>query len=258
MLGRSGVNGLLMTLTALVAGALVVLAYRRVRKIETVYPWEAALLYVNGGFVRQLPAGRHTFLTLGRTIAVQRAPLWNMPVPITPAEVVTADRFAARVAATATFRINDPRKAIEGQMQYLPRLSLAVAEALAAEVAKRSLESLLTERMDLGPQVVEAVARQFDEISVTALFVTNIQLPPETRRLSTEVERARLEGLAALERARGEQAALRVLANAARLVKDNPDLLRLRALQAVGQAGKGATLVLGQDLVAPIAPPKAD
>ena len=30
--------------------------YLRSRRIETVYPWESALLYVNGSFARQLPA----------------------------------------------------------------------------------------------------------------------------------------------------------------------------------------------------------
>jgi regulator of protease activity HflC (stomatin/prohibitin superfamily) len=74
--------------------------------------------------------------------------------------------------------------------------------------------------------------------------VSQLTLPPETRRLFIEVEKARLEGQAALERARGEQAALRALANAARLLKDNPDLLALRQLQAVSQ-GKSATYVLG-------------
>jgi hypothetical protein len=49
---------------------------------------------------------------------------------------------------------------------------------------------------------------------------------------------------AALEKARGETAALRSLANAARMMDDNPNLLQLRALQALADSG-GNTLVLG-------------
>lgn len=56
--------------------------------------------------------------------------------------------------------------------------------------------------------------------------------------------RAQKEGLAALERARGETAALRHLANAARMVEGNPALLQLRLIQAVGD-GSGNTVVLG-------------
>ncbi len=47
-----------------------------------------------------------------------------------------------------------------------------------------------------------------------------------------------------LERARGESAALRNLANAARMLDENPSLLQLRALQALADSS-GNTLVLG-------------
>jgi hypothetical protein len=47
--------------------------------------------------------------------------------------------------------------------------------------------------------------------------------------------RARAEGRAALERARSESAALRNLANGARVLHDNPALMNLRILQAIGQ-----------------------
>jgi hypothetical protein len=44
------------------------------------------------------------------------------------------------------------------------------------------------------------------------------------------------EGRAALERARGESAALRNLANAARVLEGNPELLNLRLLQSITSA----------------------
>jgi len=47
-----------------------------------------------------------------------------------------------------------------------------------------------------------------------------------------------------LERARGESAALRNLANAARMLDENPSLLQLRALQALGESS-GNTLLWG-------------
>ncbi len=54
------------------------------------------------------------------------------------------------------------------------------------------------------------------------------------------------EGQAALERARGESAALRNLANASRLLEGNPALMNLRLLQSLSAAqGAGNTLVLG-------------
>lgn len=67
----------------------------------------------------------------------------------------------------------------------------------------------------------------------------------------TEVERSKLEAEASLERARGEQASLRVLSNAARLIKDNPALANLRFLHTLEQAPGAKTIVLGSDAIVP-------
>ena len=63
--------------------------------------------------------------------------------------------------------------------------------------------------------------------------------------VAAEAATARAHGLAALERARGEVAATRALANAARMLTDNPGLLQLRTLQAVETGG--ATVVLSNE-----------
>ncbi|MFL5758009.1 MAG: slipin family protein, partial [Chloroflexota bacterium] len=68
--------------------------------------------------------------------------------------------------------------------------------------------------------------------------------PGELKRAYASVLAARKEGEAALERARGETAALRNLANAGRLVETNPGLLQLRMLQELG-ASSGNTIVMG-------------
>jgi len=68
--------------------------------------------------------------------------------------------------------------------------------------------------------------------------------PGELKRTFAQVVTARKDGLAALERARGETAALRNLANAAKLVDANPALLQLRLLQQIAESA-GNTIVLG-------------
>ena len=74
--------------------------------------------------------------------------------------------------------------------------------------------------------------------------VKDIMLPGEMKKVFTQVVKAQKEGQAALERARGETAALRSLANAARMMDDNPNLLQLRALQGL-EVSSGNTLMLG-------------
>ena len=58
--------------------------------------------------------------------------------------------------------------------------------------------------------------------------------------------KAKQEGQAALERARGESASLRNLANAARVLEGNPALMNLRLIQSLTAVqNAGNTLVLG-------------
>jgi hypothetical protein len=75
--------------------------------------------------------------------------------------------------------------------------------------------------------------------------VRDLMLSGETKRAYTDIFRAKKDGEAALERARGETAALRNLANGARLLQGNPALFNLRLLQTLStSAAKGATVVL--------------
>ena len=70
--------------------------------------------------------------------------------------------------------------------------------------------------------------------------------PADLKRAFADVLKAKHEGQAALERARGESAALRNLANAARVLEGNPALMNLRLMQSLSAAqSAGNTLVLG-------------
>jgi regulator of protease activity HflC (stomatin/prohibitin superfamily) len=230
------------------AFALLRLAFKVVVSNE----WEFALLYVDGRFVRELPPGRHRPFSLNRTILIQRVAKWPQMQASTNVEVLTSDRFSLRLGAMTMFRIIDARKVTEEHQQVGQKLAQAVNEALVVAAAERSLETLLAERPGLGEAIQSGVVAKIPEVEILSLTLHQLQLPPETRRLLTEVERAKLEAQGAMERARGEHAALRSLANAARLLKDNPELMRLRTLQALSPTGKGATLVLGQDALAPL------
>lgn len=81
-------------------------------------------------------------------------------------------------------------------------------------------------------------------LELLEIDIRDIMLPGELKQAYSQVLRARKEGEAALEKARGETAALRNLANAAKMMDDNPALMQLRALHAMSES-KGGTVVLG-------------
>src|SRR5690606_2328403 len=97
---------------------------------------------------------------------------------------------------------------------------------------------LNTELLEAARAASPDLGIEYDSVAIRDLTVAG-----DLKRAFSEVVKARQEGLAALERARGETAALRNLANAAQLVERNPALMQLRFLQAVGQQD-GGRLVL--------------
>jgi regulator of protease activity HflC (stomatin/prohibitin superfamily) len=131
-------------------------------------------------------------------------------------------------------------------MQVYDRLHPVMASGALKAVARHTLEELLADPANALESVAAEVATVLPGTRLDAIKVTAITLPPETRKMFTEAERARRQGLAALERARGEQASLRALANAARNLANNPELARLRTLQTMESAQGAKTFILGE------------
>ena len=235
-----------MTGTLIAVAVLIVVlavglsAFRTVR----VSRWEHAALYRDGGFDRLLEPGRHVLFRLGSRIHVVPISTAATYLATGPVEVVTADGLPVRLAATVVYRIVDA----ELSLQHPPyeAVRLAAVQALLDLASKNRLDALLARAEPFDDALLASTGGRAGPAGIERVALSGVVMPPELRRSVTEVERARLEGLAALERTRGEHAALRSLANAARLLKDNPELMNLRLLQAVGAAGKGATIMVGE------------
>lgn len=81
-------------------------------------------------------------------------------------------------------------------------------------------------------------------LRLISVNLKDIMFPGKLKEVFAQVVNAKKEGLAALEKARGETAALRNLANAAKMLEGNPNLMQLRLLQAIKEPS-GNTFVLG-------------
>lgn len=231
---------------ALLLAAGVAWLGRGVLAAKTVYPWEVGLLYVDGRYEGALQAGRYW---LWRPLA--RREIHNVRVRdqwlvVGPVDVASAEKLPFRLSASISYHVREPRDFYERQGEVLLRRTLSAA--LVELAGERTLEQLVANRAEASQALLALAAPKVADCEIVQGFVDAVQLPPESRRLFIEIEKARLEGLASLERARGEQATLRSLANAARLLKNNPELMNLRLLQAVSAAQKGqTTLVIGQN-----------
>lgn len=231
--------GIAAGVTALLAAA----SYHRVFLVPEGY---AGLLYCKGKFLAVLRAGRH--IRWGRHYTVDVQDLRQAALLVAGQELLTADNVGLRISVLVAFRMTDPAKAIHETQNWQSSLHNTAQLALRSVVNATASEALLSQRLELGAQLLARVQPEAAKIGieVSAVEVKDVALPAELKRAFAEVLKAKQEGQAALERARGESAALRNLANAARVLDGNPALMNLRLLQSLAAAQHaGSTLVLG-------------
>jgi len=196
---------------------------------------EAGLLYVEGRLVERLAPGRHAFWNVGRKIEVKRLDLRPQAVEITAQEMLTRDRIALRVTLTAFRRIADPERAAATVPDVDAWLYRLVQFAIREAVAGRTLDEVLSAKAALDAELRDYVrARVADSgVEVTELGVKDVILPGEIRELVNKVVEAERVAKANLIRRQEETAATRSLLNTAKLMEDNPLLLRLKELESL-------------------------
>jgi regulator of protease activity HflC (stomatin/prohibitin superfamily) len=150
---------------------------------------------------------------------------------------------------TVTYKAVNPEQAENSAESYYDMLYASAQLALRTAVSRKSIEEILDKRGEISREVQEEIAEEAESIGLKVQLaeIKDVMFSGELKRIMNEVIKAKKEGQAALEKARGESAALRNLANAAKMLEGNPGLLNLRVLQAIANASNasGNTFVMG-------------
>jgi len=231
--------GLMLALFALIKLA----QFRHVFLVPEGY---TGLLYHKGKFVELLGAGRH--IRWGRHYTLEAQDLRKASLLVAGQDVLTADNVGLKLSLLVTYQVTDPVKAMHETQNWQGDLYNAAQLALRSVVGAVAVEALLNQRLEIGSQLLARVQPEAAKIGITvhAVEVKDVMFAADLKRAFADVLKAKQEGQAALERARGESAALRNLANAARVLEGNPALMNLRLMQSLTMAqNAGNTLVLG-------------
>jgi regulator of protease activity HflC (stomatin/prohibitin superfamily) len=230
----------------LLGAAFVAAVWARLRLTEfTVPEGFYGLLYRHGRYQHRLSPGIHRFWKRGHT--VQLVDMRQVLLTVPGQEVLTADNVSLKLSAVLTYQIVSPEQALHDVQNHWERLYHAVQAALRTVVAGVDVETLLLKRAGLAPRLLELVQPETDKLGIRAVAVEvkDVMFPAELKRAFAETLKAKQAGQAALERARGETAALRNLVNAARLLEASPALHNLRLLQTLAEKDGAHTFVLG-------------
>ena len=196
---------------------------------------EAGLLFVDGVLTERLSPGRHAFWAIGRQVRVAKLDLRPQPLEVTAQEILTKDRVGIRVTLTAFARIVDPEKSAMASGDVNATLYRLIQFAIREAVAARSLDEILAARDTIDREVRAYVAERAAALGaeVGEIGVKDIILPGDVRDLLNKVVEAERLAKANIIRRQEETAATRSLLNTAKLMENNPLLLRLKELEAL-------------------------
>ncbi len=202
----------------------------------TVLEYQRGLLYVNGRFERVLEPGRYAYWTrVAAPVSIRLIDMRRQQLAIAGQELLTRDKVTLRLSLTVDHAPADPETAPHTIANAEAALYSIAQLALRDFVASVTLDELLEQRDALARHLstrTEAEALRFG-VRVLAIGVKDVILPGDMRALLNRVIEAEKQAAANVILRKEEAAATRTMANAAKVMADNPVLLRLKELEAV-------------------------
>src|SRR3984957_4158967 len=193
------------------------------------------LLIVDGEFVKVLEPGLHAFWKFHRALKTELVDRRVQSMEVAGQEILTRDKVSLRVNLSALWQVLDVIKARSELVNLVEFLYKELQFALREAVGSRTLDELLGHKGVLDREIADVVSPKVGEhgLAVRSVGVKDITLPGEMKTILNQVVEAEKVAQANLIKRREETAATRSLLNTARLMDENPTLLRLKELETL-------------------------
>ena len=205
-----------------------------VHGIEIMDQW-VGLLIVDGEFVQALEPGFHAFWAVKRHVVVEQLDTRVQAMEVQGQEILSRDKVSLRLNLAAQYQVADPLKARTRLQSPLDWLYRELQFALRQSVGGRDLDKLLEDKERVDREVFDKVAGKAAEngFVLHSVGLKDVILPGEMKDILNQVVQADKAAQANVIKRREETAATRSLLNTAKLMEDNPTLLRLKELETL-------------------------
>jgi regulator of protease activity HflC (stomatin/prohibitin superfamily) len=222
----------------------------RVLDVCTVARHGVGVLFIDGSFVDTLSPGLYAFWKGQSDSRVVEVDTRETMVDVGGQDIMTADKVTLRLNAVVTYRVVDARKAVTATDDVRQALYRETQLVLRAIVGARELDQFLTDKDAVATDIESAVRGRAAALGleIASVGIRDVILPGDMKDLMNKVTEAKKAAEANLIARREETAAVRSQANTAKLLADNPALMRLRELEVlekIATAGE-MKIVLGE------------
>jgi regulator of protease activity HflC (stomatin/prohibitin superfamily) len=201
----------------------------------TVADGHVSLVYMDGVMTTVQEPGIHAYWKAGRTVTQKVVDLRRQSLDVTGQEVLTLDRVTIRINIAADYRVVDPVKAAHEVKDFADALYRALQVAYRKTLGAMKLDQILEKKGEVNAEAAEKVRADMAKIGVEVSDITlkDVILPGEMREILNMVVQAEKEAEANVIRRREETNATRSLLNTAKVMAENPVMLRLKELEAL-------------------------
>jgi regulator of protease activity HflC (stomatin/prohibitin superfamily) len=208
------------------------------------------VLFLDGRYVETLNPGAWAFWKGAADVRVVEVDLRETTLDVQGQEIMTADKVTLRLNGVVTYCVSEARRAVCSADDYKQALYREAQLVLRAVVGACELDALLAAKESLASEAAALLRARAESLGlqVADLGIRDLILPGDMKELMNKVIEARKAAEANLITRREETAALRSQANTAKLLAENPTLMRLRELEVLEKivASNKLSIVLGE------------
>lgn len=200
-----------------------------------IHSHELAVLEINGTIDKVLKPGEYIFSTLHNKIQVESYDTRLQNLDVSGQEILTKDKISIRLNISVNFMIDDIKvfhsRFAEGY-DYIYQKAQFIIRELASS---KKLDELLESKNEVSNELEKLLTKALTDsgLKIHFVWIKDIILPWDMRDIMNQVIEAEKKSQINMIQRRDETATTRSLLNTAKLLEDNPLLLRLKELETL-------------------------
>ena len=193
------------------------------------------LLFVNGKYEKILQPGAYGYWVFNRSVNVTLMDLRTQSLDINGQDILTKDHVSIRLNLSCHYQIDNPEVTALKVKQVENFIYRDIQLKLRESVSTHTLDELLADKNLLNQTIMTQAKKDLAElgIQIKAIGVKDIILPGDMKSILNQVVEAQKQAEANLIKRKEETQAMRSMHNTAKLMENNPLILRLKELEAL-------------------------
>jgi len=207
--------------------------------------YERGVVFMLGRFWRTKGPGLILLIPVVQQMV--RVDLRTIVMDVPSQDVISRDNVSVKVNAVIYFRVVDPQKAIIQVANFFEATSQFAQTTLRSVLGKHELDEMLSQRERLNTDIQQVLDAQTDAwgIKVANVEIKHVDINESMVRAIAQQAEAERTRRAKIIHAEGELQASEKLAEAARVLAQQPQALTLRYLQTLsGIAGDRSNTIV--------------